>query len=129
MKANFLWLISLITLSMLLLSACGGQGNSNLTPEQEAVLQRGELVFQANCSACHSTSVDVKIVGPSLAGIASQAGEIISGTDARSYIEQSILEPGAYLSEGYQNLMPDSYSSSLSKDDLEALVDYLMTFE
>jgi hypothetical protein len=62
-------------------------------------------------------------------GLASRAGSMVDGLDARKYIEQSIIEPGAFLNEGFNNLMPATYVNSLSEDDLSALVEYLLTFE
>jgi hypothetical protein len=53
----------------------------------------------------------------------------VSGLDARAYIEQSILEPGAYINEDFQNLMPNTYANSITDEDLESLIAYLMTFE
>ena len=126
MNRRVTWLVLMAALSLLILTACGGgQGDG----PDSAQIQQGKLVFQANCSACHSTSPDVTIVGPSLSGIATRAGELVSGLDARAYIEQSILDPGAYLTEGFKNLMPDTYGNSISKDDLEALVTYMLTFD
>jgi len=123
-----MWILGAFTLSILLLSACGGQDSSS-SPAGDEVLARGELVFQANCAACHSTTLETIIVGPSFIGLASRAGEQMSGLDARAYIKQSILEPGAYVLEGFQNLMPDTYANSLSDDDLDALIEYLMTLD
>jgi len=126
MNRRMLWLVVLAALSLLILTACGGgQGDE----PDSAQIQQGKLVFQANCSACHSTSPSVTIVGPSLAGIATRAGDMVSGLDARAYLEQSVLEPGAYLTEGFKDLMPDTYGNSISKDDLEALVTYMLTID
>ena len=126
MNRRMIWLVVLAALSLLILTACGGdQGDE----PDSAQIQQGKLVFQANCSACHSTSPSVTIVGPSLAGIATRAGDMVSGLDARAYLEQSVLEPGAYLTEGFKDLMPDTYGNSISKDDLEALVTYMLTID
>jgi len=94
-----------------------------------AVYDTGKTVFQANCSACHSTTSQDTLVGPSMLGIAERAGKMADGLDARGYIEQSILEPGAFVNEGFQNLMPATYANSLSSEDLNALVEYLLTFK
>ena len=130
MKPKTLWLLSLTALTLFILSACGTQNsNAGSSPSDEAKIQRGELVFLANCSACHSTTIDLVIVGPSMMGIASRSDGIVSGLDARAYIEQSILEPGAYINEDFQNLMPNTYANSITDEDLESLIAYLMTFE
>ena len=126
MNAKPVWLVVLAALCLLILTACGGgQGDG----ADSALIRKGKLVFQANCSACHSTSPNVNIVGPSMSGIAERGGEIVAGMDARAYLEQSILDPGAYLSEGFNNMMPDTYGSSISEEDLDALITYIMTIE
>ena len=103
------------------------------TPESPAidpaVYELGENVFQANCASCHSPNYDVVLVGPTMLGLASRAGNMIEGMDARSYIIESILEPSAFLNEGFHNLMPATYNNSLDAEELDALVEYLLTFE
>ena len=126
MNPKFAWLVVLAALSLLILSACGGGQDDGA---DSALIQQGKLIFQANCSACHSTSPDVTIVGPTLAGIATRAGEMVSGLDARAYLEQSIIDPGATLTEGFKNLMPDTYGNSLSEEDLDALISYMLTLD
>jgi mono/diheme cytochrome c family protein len=113
----------------LALTACGGDqevADTGLDPETLATAQR---LYQANCLACHSDKADVVLVGPSMVGLAERAGEMVPGLDARAYIEESILDPEAYLNEGYNNLMPATYGAIFSEEELDALVDYLMTFE
>lgn len=126
MNRRFVWLVVLTALSLFILSACGGGEGDGA---DSALIQQGKLVFQANCSACHSTTPGITIVGPTLAGIATRAGEVVSGLDGRAYLEQSILDPGAYLTEGFKNLMPDTYGNSISDEDLEALISYMLTLD
>ena len=129
MSHKKLWFAMLVAISLLVLSACTSQDSSNLSAEDKAAIKHGELIFQANCSACHSTAVDTIIVGPPLIGIASRAGETIQGLDAREYIKQSILEPNAYLREGFDDLMPKNFGVILSADDIDSVVSYLMTLK
>ncbi len=82
----------------------------------------GQAVFVSNCASCHSTGSD-SIVGPGLAGIAGRA----PGGNADSYIKESIVEPGAIIADGYQNIMPSSFGSSLSTEQIAGLVAYLKT--
>jgi len=94
-----------------------------------ALLDQGKNVFKANCSACHTTTSDDVLVGPTMVGLDSRAGSMVDGLDARGYIEQSILEPAAFLNEDFQNLMPNPDGNSLSDEELEAVVEYLLTFK
>ncbi len=116
-------LISLAAL-LLLLSACGGGSGSS----QEAMVEEGKQDFTANCAACHSTEPDIVLVGPSMAGLVNRVMINETGLDAQEYIRQSILEPDAYLTAGFNDLMPKTYGQSLSPGQLDALIAYLLTF-
>ena len=59
-----------------------------------------------------------------------RASERVPGMDARAYITQSILDPSAYVVEGFPDgLMPRKLDQELSKEDVEAVVAYLMTLK
>ncbi len=127
MRVNKLFILILV---LILLAACGTNKTTPTEPQANSeTVTFGKTVFQANCSACHSTTNENILVGPSLLGLADRAGKIVPGLDARAYIEQSIKDPGAFVNEVFQNIMPATYSSSLSPDQLEAVVAYLLTFE
>lgn len=92
------------------------------------------------CSACHSTAAGVNLVGPSLAGVAARAQRTIAsgdyhGTarDAAGYIRESIVTPGAYVvtganfAPGGQSLMPANFGQTLTPQQLDQLVAYLLT--
>lgn len=116
--------IVLLCVSVLFLLAACAPTSSSSDPEQ-----LGRQLFLQSCGACHATVGDTVIVGPSLAGIASRAGTMVDGLDAGAYIEQSILDPGAYVNPGFANVMPTSFGSFYSDAELEALVEYLLTLE
>ena len=89
----------------------------------------GEMVFSSNCAPCHLlTPNDIK-VGPSLHGIADRAGTRVEGQDARTYLLTSILRPDAYLVEDFDNLMPASLAKSLTGEEMDAVIDYMLTLE
>lgn len=119
-------IISILLLGSLL-GACGSEGNvpDALSAQETA----GERLFLQNCASCHATSSDVIIVGPALVGIAQEAGNKVPGLDARSYIEASILEPDAYINEGFNDLMPKTFGKTLTGEELDSLVAYLLTLE
>ena len=52
---------------------------------------------------------------------------MVAGLDAYEYTRQSILEPDAYITEGFQDLMPKTYDSTLSAEQLEAVIQYLLS--
>jgi mono/diheme cytochrome c family protein len=109
------------------LGACGNIAAS--PPTLDPLAAQGKQLFSQNCATCHSLEPNKTIVGPTLAGIASRAGTRIPDTDARAYIEQSILEPGAYIVPGFPNGMPSDFGKKLSGDDFNAIVAFLLTLK
>lgn len=122
------------TVSFLLLglTSCGSSSDvrvAEATPTLDAVTASGKQVFVARCGACHSTSADTVIVGPSLAGIATRGASRVDGLDARTYLYSSIMQPSDYLVEGYEDLMPKDLAKELTGEELDAVVAYLLTFK
>ena len=83
--------------------------------------QGKELFASAGCSSCH-TLADAGAsgqVGPNL-------DETLAGKDA-AYVEQAIVDPNAVIAQGYQpNVMPQDFGSTLSKAQIDGLVQYLL---
>jgi len=87
----------------------------------------GEQLFHgdAGCGACHSLEPGEGGVGPSLAGIAGRAA-----APAEAYILESIVNPGAYVAEGYgDGIMPSNFGQRFSAQQLADLVAFLMAQE
>jgi hypothetical protein len=72
---------------------------------------------------------DEVLVGPSLAGIASRAATRIEGMNSREYIQISIIKPSEYVVDGFVDQMPTSFGKSLSEDELDGLITYLLSLE
>ena len=105
----------------------------------------GEAVFrtaQPTCQACHSIAPGVNLAGPTLAGLASRAEQVMASPDyqgnadsVEAFIRESIVEPSAYLypgamfSAGGTSFMPTTYGDSLTDEQLDQLVAYLATFK
>ena len=119
--------IVLLVMLGLLIGSCGGNGGERPALSQEEKL--GDRLFTQNCASCHSSRGDTIIVGPSLAGIALDAGAKVAGLDARGYIEASIMEPSAFVSEGFSDLMPKTFGKTLTGEELDALVTFLLGLE
>lgn len=96
-----------------------------------AGVDEGRAVFDsraAACHVCHSTEAGDDGVGPSLAAIGDRAGERVPGLDAETYLRQSILDPDAYVVDGYRpGQMLDVYEERLGRDQIDALVTYLLS--
>jgi hypothetical protein len=69
-------------------------------------------------------------VGPSFAGIGNRAENRVPGLSAEEYLRQSILEPDAYIVEGYPSgLMVPNLGETLTDAQIDDLVAFLMTLK
>lgn len=105
----------------------------------------GAALFQSSppgCVACHSIAPGVNLAGPTMAGIAARAEQIManknykgSAKDVEAYIRESIVEPSAYLVPGEmysangQSFMPNNYGKDLKPEQIDQLVAYLATLK
>jgi nitric oxide reductase subunit C len=113
-------------------------------PASDDPVALGEALFHASppaCFTCHSTAPGVVLAGPSVAGTARRAQEVVesekytgAATTAEGYVRESILEPHAHITEGPdffasngRSIMPDNYGETLTPEQIEQLVDYLMS--
>lgn len=105
----------------------------SLTSLPSDPVEAGRFVFEKyGCGACHTLADagGAGIVGPTLEGIATTAAGRIPGVDARTYIEQSIVDPGAFVVEGFPDgVMPRDFGERMSDAELEAIVNYLLMQE
>ena len=96
-------------------------------PTQSPEVQLGNDVYVRECGACHSAFADTVIVGPSLYGVGERAETRVAGQDGRTYLFTSILLPDEFLVDGYENLMPATFGKTLTGEELDGVVAYLMT--
>ncbi len=123
------WRLTIVFLSIsLLISACLGSTEVTGKPDQGASLFYASQIGDApGCATCHSITPGEIIVGPSLADIASRASSPIPGLATEEYIRQSILEPNAYIAEGFSpNVMYAKFSETLTQEQVQDLIAYLM---
>ena len=71
----------------------------------------------------------MRIIGPSLAQVAIHAASRVPGQDVRQYLENSILRPADYVVEGYPNVMLADLAKQLTSDELNDLVEYMLTLK
>ncbi|MAL99319.1 c-type cytochrome [Hydrocarboniclastica marina] len=106
---------------------------------------KGEALFSSTppgCFACHSVAKGVSMAGPSLAGIALTAESVLNSDDytgeattVGEYIRESIVNPSAYVvpgqmySSGGQSFMPANYELDLTEQEVDQLVEYLLTLK
>jgi cytochrome c oxidase subunit 2 len=97
-------------------------------PSGGAGASAGAAVFTKNgCGACHTFTPipDAKgTVGPNLDDLTASAKK--AGKPLLAYIKQSIVDPNAYITPGYQpNVMPGTFGTTIPATELNALVAYL----
>jgi sulfur-oxidizing protein SoxX len=114
-----------------LLAACGGKSAAAGDPAAgEALFKQATIDTAPGCSTCHSTQPGEVIVGPSLAGVASRAGERVEGETAEQYLHTSILDPNAYVVEGFSpGVMYQDFADVLTDTQVNDLVAYLQTLK
>jgi mono/diheme cytochrome c family protein len=83
----------------------------------------GAQVFANNgCGGCHTLAAAKSggVTGPNL-------DEVLPGQSA-AMVEESIVDPNAKIAKGYPpNVMPASFGQTLSKKEVEDLVEYLLS--
>jgi cytochrome c551/c552 len=123
-----------VMLLAVLLVGCGGSGDTSSGDVMagEELFDQTVIGSNAGCVTCHSLEPDVVIVGPSMAAFSLDAeaeGEEL-GMTAEEFVRQSILDPNAVLSYGYDpDLMPTNWDEVLTDEQVDQLVAYLLSLE
>jgi cytochrome c oxidase subunit II len=100
--------------------AAGGGGGGGGGGEQAAGPNAEQLFTSAGCAGCHTLAAagSTAKVGPDL-------GEL--GDVDADFIRTSIVDPSAEVTQGYEDgVMPGNFGDRLSKEELDALVKYLL---
>src|SRR5690606_31488751 len=83
---------------------------------------------QYHCIRCHSLDGG-EGYGPSLQGISEQAGDRVPELSAVEYLRQSILEPDAFIIEGFSHSMGRIHSVLLNEEEIDDLIAFMLTQE
>jgi cytochrome c oxidase subunit II len=87
----------------------------------------GLAVFQQNgCGGCHTfkPAASSGKVGPDLDDLKAAAAKANRGP-LDKFIEESIVDPGAYIAPGYTDAMPHIFKQQIPPPQLTQLVQYL----
>ncbi|MEN8235600.1 MAG: hydrogenase iron-sulfur subunit [Actinomycetota bacterium] len=96
----------------------------------ESLYYESTLGVNTGCRVCHSLKPGVVIIGPSFDGIATRAGSTLSGLTAEEYLYESIVDPDAYVVEGFDpGVMLQNFDDTLTDEQIENLVAFLLTLE
>jgi len=123
----------------------GGAGAASVDTDADAddPVARGQALFSqtpANCSVCHSRVEGTVLAGPSMAGLPDRVEALLGTADyqggadnVEGYLRESILQPSAHIISGPtfsaqgRSFMPDNYADLLSSQQIDDLVQYLLT--
>jgi cytochrome c oxidase subunit II len=103
--------------------------DTSLVPPVARMAEQGErLAGSQGCLKCHTVD-GAPHVGPTFLGLYDREEKLADGQTIRvdeAYITQSMMDPGAHLVVGYQNVMP-TYQGKLQGAETAAIVEYLKT--
>ncbi|NNF56462.1 MAG: c-type cytochrome [Acidimicrobiales bacterium] len=118
-------------MAALIVIGCGASQSAPLSESAaygKDLFDETSLAGNAGCITCHSLTPEKDLVGPSMAGIGSRAGQRQPGVAAGEYIRTSIVAPDTFVVPGFDdNKMPKNWGEVLSEAEIQALVDYLLT--
>ncbi|HKJ46101.1 MAG TPA: cytochrome c oxidase subunit II [Balneolales bacterium] len=104
-----------------------GASSSNGKPAGKTMAEYGKELYQKNgCNSCHSLDGS-KGVGPSWKGVFGSKVTLSDGktvTVDENYIRESILNPGAKIVKGYNNVMP-TFQGVLKNEQIDALIAFI----
>ena len=118
---------------VLMLAACGASGGGDAANGQK--LFTGAVPIAAGklpaCTTCHALAPDgAAALGPNLSNIGNRAATTVPGETAEHYLRTSILDPNAYLTQGYQEgIMNSEYAKGLTDQQVSDLVAYMLTLK
>lgn len=125
MRAQYLFTVLAV---LLVVGGCAGSDEpSTTTPARNRGVDTvGLELFEERvvgiipgCVTCHSLEEGVTLVGPSLFAVESK----VDGLSVAEYIRQSIIDPDAYVVEGYvPGQMLPGWDETLSQEQIDSLV-------
>ena len=100
--------------------------------DPDAVVEIGAAIFysKGQCSVCHTLDTSApKGRCPDLTDIGANAASRQPGTDAKSYLIESLYKPSKYLVPGYGKIMPEIWKRpiELTKLEIAAVIAFLQS--
>ena len=133
--------VAIVTALSMLLVACGYEGTvqptakkvvgsiptATTTAAPPGNAAAGKPVFaKTGCGGCHAfqPAGSTGTIGPDLGKLPQYAKQANQGS-LQDFVRESIVNPSAYIQPGYQDLMPKSYGTALTSQQLSDLVAFL----
>lgn len=129
MNKSLYLLVSLLLISVMALTACGGGqgGQSAAAPTPAGDSTKGQELFQTSCSACHGPEgKGVPGLGKDMTGSEFIAGK--SDAELIEFIKQG-RDPSDPLNTTGVAMPPKGGNPSLSDEDLQDIVAYMHTIQ
>jgi len=114
----------------------GDGGMVETAPAGEATgpLPPQELFVSMGCAGCHNmdqpqTADNKGPIGPNMGNLYETAGTRVPGEDAATYVHNSIVNPSAYMSPGYEDktgIMPANFGDRMSEEEINSLVAWIL---
>lgn len=110
----------------------GAPAAQEVAPEATGPLPPQELFVSMGCSGCHNldqpqTSDNRGPIAPNMGNLPEEAATFVPGEDAETYVHNSIVNPNAYIVEGYMaGIMPQNFGERMSEEEINAMVAWLL---
>jgi mono/diheme cytochrome c family protein len=87
-----------------------------------------QLYVDMACAGCHKLGPhNVAVAGPDQNTLPETAATRVAGQDAETYVYTSIVDPNAYVVEGYPTgIMPANFTERMSEEEIRALVQWML---
>ncbi len=98
----------------------------------EELFKKSTLAGNPGCITCHALEPGKTLVGPSLAGIATDAaGDAeAEGISTEAMLQEMICDPNAEIAAGFpKDVMPQDWCEKLSPEQLRDIIAFLMTLK
>lgn len=115
-----------------LLGACGSTARPGDPERGRAIFDGTTEIAGGNvpiCISCHAIQAgEQSSIGNNLSNVGNRAAVTVRGQNADAYLRAAILDPDAYLVEGYQEgIHPRVYPQALTDQQVNDLIAYLLT--
>lgn len=85
------------------------------------------IALKYGCIGCHALDPNEVKTGPTWYNAGDHAVVRVSGESPAQYLYQSIVEPGAYVVEGYPaNIMPATFKDQMTLQEIADIVAFLL---
>jgi cytochrome c oxidase subunit II len=94
--------------------------------------ERGQKTAEIQCKACHTFDGTAGPLAPTWKGMFGSKVELADGstvTADEAYLKDSITNPAAQMVKGYQNIMPQTYKTTLSDQQINDIIEFMKTLK